>query len=50
MILGKQFESDEAFNLGIANRLCEEGKVMDDALEFAAELAARPPIAVKALL
>ena len=50
MILGKQMNSDEAFALGVANRLSDEGKTLDDAIAFAMELTKRPPIAVKALL
>jgi len=50
MILGKQMNSDEAFTLGVANRLSEEGKTLDDAIAFANELVVRPPIATKALL
>jgi enoyl-CoA hydratase/carnithine racemase len=50
MVLGKQMTSDEAFALGVANRLSEEGQTLDDAILFAGELVKRPPIAVKALL
>jgi len=50
MILGKQMNSDEAFALGIANRLSEEGKALDDAVAFANDLAKRPPLSTRALL
>ena len=50
MILGKQMNSDEAFSLGIANRLSEEGKTLDDAVAFALDLAKRPPLSTRALL
>jgi len=50
MLLGKQFESDEAAELGLVNRLSEEGKVLEDAMALAGELSGRPPLAMKALL
>ncbi len=50
MILGKQFEAEESLSLGLVDRLCEDGKLLDDALAFAGELIVRPPLAVKALL
>jgi enoyl-CoA hydratase/carnithine racemase len=50
MLLGKQLEAEEALQLGLVGRLAEEGRVMDDALAFAAELAKRPPLSVKAIL
>jgi len=50
MLLGTQVESEEALELGLVSRLCDEGKVMDDAIEFAEQLAARPPLSVKAIL
>ncbi|MCP4134087.1 MAG: enoyl-CoA hydratase/isomerase family protein [bacterium] len=50
MVLGKQIESDEAEEMGLVNRLCEEGAVMGEALEFAGQLSKRPPLSVRALL
>jgi len=50
MLLGRQVEADEALAIGLVDRLCDEGKVLDEAIEFAEKLAKRPPIAVKAIL
>ena len=50
IILGKQFQAEEAYEAGLVNRLCEEGKVLDEAIDFANELADRPPLSVKAIL
>ncbi len=50
MILGKQMEAEEAAALGMVDRICDEGKVMEEALEFAGQIAKRPPLSVKALL
>ncbi len=50
MILGKQFDAEQALSLGIADRLCEDEKLIEDALAFANELITRPPLAVRALL
>ena len=50
MILGKQLEAEEALELGLVDRLCDEGKTLDDAIEFANELAERPPLCTRALL
>jgi len=50
ILTGKPFESDEALAVGLVDRLCEEGKTLDDAIAFANELAVRPPLAMKAVL
>jgi len=50
MLLGKPFEGEEAVKLGLADHLCEDDALMDDAIAFANELMVRPPLAVKALL
>lgn len=50
MFLGKQVEADEALALGLVDRLCEEGKTLDDAIAFANELAKRPPLSVRSIL
>ncbi|HOT44984.1 MAG TPA: enoyl-CoA hydratase-related protein [Spirochaetota bacterium] len=50
MFLGKQVEAEEALALGLVDRLCEEGKTLDDALAFANELAKRPPLSVRSIL
>ncbi|MBI9075664.1 MAG: enoyl-CoA hydratase/isomerase family protein [Desulfatibacillum sp.] len=50
MLLGQQIKADEALELGLVNRVCEDGTVMDQALEMAATLATRPPLALSAIL
>ncbi|MBP7585493.1 MAG: enoyl-CoA hydratase/isomerase family protein [Spirochaetes bacterium] len=50
MLLGRQVEADEALAIGLVDRLCDEGKVLEEAIAFAEQLSKRPPIAVKAIL
>jgi len=50
MLLGKQIEAEEALSIGLVNRICEDGKLMEECIEFATELAGRPPLSVKAIL
>ncbi len=50
MLLGRQVEADEALAIGLVDRLCDEGKVLDEAIAFAEQLAKRPPLSVKAIL
>lgn len=50
MLLGLQLSAQEAFNLGLITRIASQGKVLDDALEFARQLANRPPLAVRQIL
>ncbi|OHD66437.1 MAG: hypothetical protein A2176_06835 [Spirochaetes bacterium RBG_13_51_14] len=50
MFLGKQVEAEEALAIGLVDRISEEGKVLDDAITFANELAKRPPLSIKAIL
>ena len=50
MLLGRQVEAEEALSIGLVDRLCEEGKVIDEAIAFAEQLAKRPPLSVKAIL
>jgi len=50
MILGKQLQAEEALEIGLVDRLCEEGTVLDEAVAFGMELAKRPPLSVKAIL
>lgn len=50
MLLGRQVEAEEALAIGLVDRICDEGKVLDEAVAFAEQLAKRPPIAVKAIL
>lgn len=50
MIFGKQVPADEALAVGLVTALSEEGKVLDDAKEFARRLAERAPLATKFLI
>jgi len=50
MLLGRQVEADEALAIGLVDRICDEGKVLEEAIAFAGELAKRPPLSVKAIL
>jgi len=50
MLLGRQLEAEEAFSLGLAYQLAEEGETLEKALMLAETLAGRPPLAVKAIL
>ena len=50
MLMGREIEAERAYELGLVNRVCREGKTLEDALETAAGLAERPPLAIKAIL
>jgi len=49
ILLGKEIEAAAALELGLVNMI-SEGDVLADALALAEKLAARPPLAVKAIL
>ena len=48
LIGGKAFNGEKAFELGIANEVCEAEDLMDAAWAYAHEIAAKPPRAVRA--
>lgn len=50
MIFGTRLESDEALAIGLVDRVCEENTLMDETIQFAKQIAARPPLSVKAIL
>lgn len=50
MLFGKQIEAEEALAAGLVDKICEEGKTLDDAVELGNQLATRPPLSVKAIL
>lgn len=50
MFLGTQVDAEEALRIGLVDRLCEEGKTLDDAVAFGAELAKRPPLSIRSIL
>jgi enoyl-CoA hydratase/carnithine racemase len=47
MLLGHQFDAQEAHRLGLVMEVVQAGKALDRALEVAQELAALPPLAVQ---
>jgi len=46
ILLGKIIDADEAERIGLVHRACDPEELMPAVLEFAKELAARPPLAV----
>ena len=47
IMTGRPVGGEEAFRLGMANRLAPEGGLYEETMAFAGELAARPQLAVK---
>jgi enoyl-CoA hydratase len=45
-MLGKVIDAEEAGRIGLVHRVCAPDELMGEALEFAKELAARPPLAI----
>ncbi len=50
IFFGKKIGAEDALEAGLVNQISEEGKVIEDAMEFANKLAKRPPLAVSAVL
>jgi enoyl-CoA hydratase/carnithine racemase len=50
ILFSKRLTAREAFEIGLVDKVSAPGEVMKDALEMAAILAARPPIAVSCVL
>lgn len=50
ILFSKTVSPSEALDMGLVNQLSKPDELMDDALAFAAKLAARPPIAVSCVL
>ncbi|HEY8206372.1 MAG TPA: enoyl-CoA hydratase-related protein [Myxococcaceae bacterium] len=48
ILTGRRVPAAEALALGLVNRVTEEGKLLDDAAELAAQIAANAPVAVAA--
>ncbi len=46
MMLGKVIGADEAERIGLVHRACEPDELMPQAIDFAKQLAARPPLAL----
>jgi enoyl-CoA hydratase/carnithine racemase len=47
VLTGRRIPAREAEAMGIVNRVAEEGRWLEEAMELARELAARPPIAAR---
>jgi enoyl-CoA hydratase/carnithine racemase len=50
MIFGKRVEAEEAYHLGIVQRLSEPGRTLEDGLALARSIARRAPIAVRGIV
>jgi enoyl-CoA hydratase/carnithine racemase len=50
MVFGKKIDAEEAYQLGIAQRLSEPGRAVDDAMALAHSIARRAPIAVRGII
>ncbi|HOV60070.1 MAG TPA: enoyl-CoA hydratase-related protein [Candidatus Hydrogenedentes bacterium] len=50
LLLGETFSGEEAVAWGIANRLCEPGRTLVDAMAAATRIVDQPPAAVRATL
>ena len=47
MLTGRPFSAEEAFDWGAVNRICEPGRVVDEALATAAAIAGNAPVSVR---
>ncbi len=47
MFTSRTVNGDEALALGLVNRVCEPGRLLDDAMELAQQIAANAPLAVR---
>jgi enoyl-CoA hydratase/carnithine racemase len=47
LLTGDRIDAEEAHRIGMINRLCEDGELMDRTLEFAGRIAASPPVHVQ---
>jgi enoyl-CoA hydratase len=50
MLSGRQVKADEALQIGLVNRVVPAAELMSEAKKLAAELATKPPIAVKYII
>jgi enoyl-CoA hydratase/carnithine racemase len=50
ILFSKRLDAKEALAIGLVTKISEPGKTLDDALELAAAIAKRPPLAVSAVL
>ena len=47
VLTGRRIDAQEAFRLGIVNRVTDKDRWLDEALELAGVVARRPPLAVR---
>jgi enoyl-CoA hydratase/carnithine racemase len=50
MLTGKRLKAPEALSIGLITKVSKSGEALNDAKEFAKELASKAPLAVKAIL
>ena len=50
IILSQRIGAQQASNIGLVDKVCSRETLMSDAREFANALAARPPLAVQAVM
>lgn len=50
ILFGKRLTANEAFEIGLVDKVSAPGEVLDDALEFAEKLARRAPVSVSCVL
>lgn len=50
MAFGEQVPAEKAYEMGLVNRICDKEQVLEESLEYARKLAARPPLALRAIL
>ncbi len=50
ILFSKMINAPEALEIGLVNQVSAPGRLMDDTLEFAGQLAERPPVAVSIIL
>ncbi len=46
---GEFIPADEAFRIGLVNKVCKEGTVLEEAVKFAEKLASRPPMSIQVI-
>jgi enoyl-CoA hydratase/carnithine racemase len=49
ILTGRPFTAAQALQWGVANRVCEPGRLLEEALETAGRIAANAPLAVRAI-
>ncbi len=47
LLSGRVVDADEALSIGLANRVCADGALLEDVMSFAKELATKSPLALR---